>query len=69
MAERGIDVVSFEGDSTSVWLPSLDPLWRSRAVPVVAGLTAEQALFCIECLAWDLGLRVVQRQGWSAARR
>jgi hypothetical protein len=50
MAERGIDVVSFQGDIATVWLQTPDPLGLSRAAPVVAGLTTEQLLFCMNAL-------------------
>src|SRR5690606_29933809 len=36
----------------------LHALWRARPRPI-AGLTARAALFCLERLAWDHGMRVV----------
>lgn len=49
---------AIEGDITELWLGEL--LGRWRAAPVaVAGLTERPALFLLERLAWDHGLRVV----------
>ena len=55
---RGIPVRAIDGDVTSLWYNELHALWRARPVPI-AGLTARPALFCLEQLAWDHGMRVV----------
>jgi hypothetical protein len=55
---RGIPVRAIDGDVTALWYNELDALWRARPVPI-AGLTARPALFCLEQLAWDHGMRVV----------
>ncbi len=57
---RGASVHAIEGDITPLWYDDLAPRWRSGAVPI-AGLTAHGALFCLERLAWDVGMRVVYR--------
>src|SRR5512134_1181623 len=69
MAARGVISVGFDGDVTNVWLDRLDPLWRNSIESVVHGLTTHPVLFCIERLAWDRDLRVVQRIEWGAALR
>jgi len=69
MAARGVPVIGFAGDLTRVWLQHLDPLWCSRSVPVVGGLTTVQGLFCLEHLAWDRGLRVLRRTAMGAFER
>jgi hypothetical protein len=54
----GIPVRPIDGDVTALWYDELDALWRARPMPI-AGLTARPALFCLERLAWDHGMRVV----------
>ncbi len=69
-AHLRMNVRSFDGDITNVWFHELAPVWRSiassgRAVATadmaIAGLTQYGALFCLERLAWDAGMRVVYR--------
>ena len=60
-AEAGrweIPVRAIDGDVTALWYDELHALWRARPTPI-AGLTARAALFCLERLAWDHGMRVV----------
>jgi len=47
-----------QGDITELWQKELAPRWR-RAPAALAGLTERPALFLLERLAWDQGLRVV----------
>src|SRR5690606_26367707 len=47
-----------EGDITDLWQHELLALWRAKPA-AVAGLTEGPALFLLERLAWDHGLRVV----------
>jgi hypothetical protein len=54
----GIPVRAIDGDVTALWYDELHALWRAGPVPI-AGLTAGPALFCLERLAWDHGMRVV----------
>jgi hypothetical protein len=60
LAIRGVTLAPFDGDVTPVWFEQLDPVWR-RYPLTVAGLTTEGALFCLEQLAWDNGMRVAYR--------
>lgn len=56
---QGSKVLSVrEGDVTAPWLNAIRPLWSSQRA-AVAGLTTPAALFCLEQLAWQHGLRVV----------
>ena len=57
---RGESVHGFDGDITDIWYHDLHPRWQ-RGPAAIAGLTAHGALFCLERLAWDAGMRVVQR--------
>ncbi|HTW65958.1 MAG TPA: hypothetical protein VME17_15135 [Bryobacteraceae bacterium] len=57
---RGAAVHAIRGDMTDLWFQDLDPQWKKRPVPI-AGLTAHGPLFCLERLAWDHGMRVVER--------
>ena len=47
-----------QGDITDLWQKELAPRWR-QAPAALAGLTERPALFLLERLAWDQGLRVV----------
>jgi hypothetical protein len=57
---QGQSVQGFNGDITNIWYHDLHPRWREGAV-AIAGLTAHGALFCLERLAWDVGMRVTHR--------
>ena len=57
---RGESVHGFDGDITNVWYHDLHPRWQ-RGAAAIAGLTAHGALFCLERLSWDVGMRVVYR--------
>ncbi len=69
-ARLQMNVRGFDGDITNVWFRELAPVWRSianremavaTADMAIAGLTQYGALFCLERLAWDAGMRVVYR--------
>ena len=57
----GEAVHAMHGDVTNFWFHDLDLQWKERPVPI-AGLTAHGALFCLERLAWDRGMRVMVRE-------
>ena len=57
---QGQRVHGFNGDITNFCYHDLHPRWRKSAV-VLPGLTAHGALFCLERLAWDVGMRVTHR--------
>jgi hypothetical protein len=57
---QGLSVQGFNGDITNVWYHDLHPRWK-RSPAAIAGLTAHGALFCLERLAWDVGMRVTHR--------
>lgn len=54
----GFEPRAIDGDVTRLWFDELDPRWRVEPAPLL-GLTARGALFCLERLAWDHGMRVV----------
>jgi hypothetical protein len=56
----GLSTHSIRGDITDLWFHDLDARWK-KSPAAVAGLTAQGALFCLERLAWDHGMRVVYR--------
>jgi len=60
MAARGVPAYGIHGDITSLWFHDLYHCWKQEPAPI-AGLTAHAALFCLERLAWDQGLRVLSR--------
>lgn len=56
----GLSTHSIRGDITDLWFHDLDARWK-QSPAAIAGLTAQGALFCLERLAWDQGMRVVLR--------
>ena len=63
---RGWTVRVIRGDPTDVWYNELSVRWKQGPASVV-GLTGSDTLFVLERLAWDAGLRVVERQKGPAA--
>jgi len=61
MQRLGVAVHPIDGDVTDVWFNDLALRWRESPV-AIAGLTAPEALFCLEQLAWDHRMRVVSRE-------
>lgn len=59
MRRRGLPVRAIRSDVTDVWYSRLYPLWK-REPAAIAGLTAYAAMFCLERLAWDHGLRMTR---------
>jgi len=59
-ASRSWTTAAIQGDVTDLWFHDLDRRWRQGPIALV-GLTAHNSLFCLERLAWDVGLRVVAR--------
>jgi hypothetical protein len=57
---QGQSVEGFDGDVTNIWYHDLHPRWQ-KGPAAIAGLTAHGALFCLERLAWDVGMRVTHR--------
>jgi hypothetical protein len=56
--QLGVPVRAIQGDITDLWLDELEGRWKSSHV-AIAGLTERPALFMLEQLGWDYGLRVV----------
>jgi hypothetical protein len=61
MQNRGVNAEPIDGDITNVWFNDLALRWRESPV-AIAGVTAPEALFCLEQLAWDHRMRVISRQ-------
>jgi len=59
-AAHGVPAVGIEADLTRLWYDDLDLAWK-RAPMTLAGVTTPQALFILETLAADRGMRVVYR--------
>lgn len=55
---QGVPLRAIEGDITLLWRNELLALWKA-APNAIAGLTECPALFLLERLAWDHGLRVM----------
>jgi hypothetical protein len=58
VGQLGAPLRVIEGDITDLWQNELRRRWQAGAA-AVAGLTERPALFVLERLAWDHGLRVV----------
>lgn len=54
----GVSLCEIEGDITDLWQNELLDRWKAKPA-AIAGLTERPALFLLERLAWDHGLRVV----------
>jgi hypothetical protein len=54
----GAPVHGIKADVTSIWLNDLHSRWQ-KSPAAIAGVTAPAALFCLERLAWDHGMRAV----------
>jgi hypothetical protein len=59
-ARLGAPVHAIKGDITDLWFSELDARWKKQP-SAIAGLTEHGALFCLERLSWDHGMRVVYR--------
>jgi hypothetical protein len=67
IARLGGAARAFSGDVTDVWYEDLDVRWRREPV-AVAGMTRHGPLFCLERLAWGVGMRVAYRaEHWRAS--
>lgn len=58
--DLGVATHAIKGDITDLWLHDLDARWRADKA-VVAGMTTQAVLFCLERLSWDHQMRVVFR--------
>ena len=57
----GEQIDGIEGDITGLWYYDLYDQWQQGPPAAIAGLTAEEPLFCLERLAGDARMRVVFR--------
>jgi hypothetical protein len=60
LAASGQDVTGFEGDLLPLWRTRLQALWQAGPA-VVGGLTNANALFLLETLGADHGLKLAHR--------
>ncbi len=58
--QQGHSIHDIEGDVTGFWMDHLAEQWQHAPV-AIAGLTHASALFVLERLGWDHGLRVIFR--------
>lgn len=66
MERLGATVHGIRGDITDLWFRDLYYRWK-QGPAAIAGMTAYGALFCLERLAWDSGMRVLSRTDHPAA--
>jgi hypothetical protein len=67
-ADWGAPVRAIEGDITDLWQRELLARWQA-APAAVAGLTERPALFLLERLSWEHGLRVVYEAEHASSER
>lgn len=60
VAGQGIVLREIEGDLTDLWYEFYSEQWRKQPM-TLAGVTASDALFVLETLAYDHGMRVIKR--------
>jgi len=60
VARQGGPARAIDGDITRLWYDELAPRW-SRGEGVIAGMTTNRTLLCLEQLAWDHRLRTTSR--------
>lgn len=53
-------VMQIHGDVTALWIDHFSRQWKAAPM-YLAGLTGKDALFVLETLAWDYGMRVSHR--------
>jgi hypothetical protein len=61
-ARRGWTTAAIEGDVTDLWYHDLSVRWR-KGPAAIAGVTDANALFVLDHLARDAGMRVITREG------
>ncbi|ODU50799.1 MAG: hypothetical protein ABS92_01830 [Thiobacillus sp. SCN 63-374] len=57
---RGVAAHAFDGDISRLWIEGVLDAWWARPT-VIAGLTTYPALFLLERIGWDHGMRVISR--------
>jgi hypothetical protein len=60
---EGLPVYGIRGDITALWFHDLGLRWK-QGPAAIAGLTDANALFCLDLLARDNGMRVEARTEW-----
>lgn len=60
MSRRALPTQAIRGDITEVWFGDLYYRWK-KAPEAIAGMTAPGAIFCLEMLARDAGMRTALR--------
>lgn len=60
---EGMPVHGIRGDITALWFHDLDLRWK-QGPAAISGLTDANALFCLDLLARDKGMRVKARTEW-----
>ncbi len=61
LGSQGVPVVEISGDLTDLWINNYSRQWK-RSPMTLAGVTGGDALFVLETLAPDFGMRVVHKQ-------
>ena len=65
LGRAGVPISGFADDLMSLWYDDLDLRWRDAPM-AIAGVTLNEALFVLETLAMDRGMRLIYRGDHSA---
>ena len=60
MRARNVPITEIQGDLTALWYGQYSQQWTKKPM-ILAGVTASDALFVLETLAADHGMRVLKR--------
>ena len=61
ISSEGVPVVEITGDMTELWIGQYSKQWK-QAPMTLAGVTGSDALFVLETLAPDYGMRVIHKR-------
>lgn len=60
LASQGVPIMEVSGDMTDLWINQYSKQWKQKPMSL-AGVTGRDALFVLETLAPDYGMRVVHK--------
>ena len=60
LASQGVPIMEVSGDLTDLWINQYSRQWKQKPMSL-AGVTGSDALFVLETLAPDYGMRVVHK--------
>ena len=64
---QGVPIAEISGDMTSLWIEQYSRQWKQQPMSL-AGVTGRDALFVLETLAPDYGMRVIHKAPLAEAK-